>query len=680
LDDYIIDIENKMFTHRPDLFGQVGIARELAGIQGHAYKSPGWYTPNAPVPSSNADNSLKVTVHNEVPQLVPRFCILPIKDVKVGPSPVWMQTCLARVGIRPINNLVDLTNYLMMLLAQPLHVYDYDKVKAKDPGAKHASINVRMSKKGERLTLLGGKTVELKENTVTIATATQAIGIAGVMGGADTEVDENTKNIILECGTFDMNITRRTSMAYGLFTDAATRFTKGQSPLQNRAVIAKMANDVLKFAGGRVCGELIDINHVDTTALKRGSLYAPVTVTPEFINTRLGEQLSLPQIKEILESVEFNVETKGGKLQITAPFWRTDIEILEDIVEEVGRLYGYDKLPVILPNRDLSPAKIEPMLGFKSTLRNILTRAGSNEVLTYSFVHANLLEKAGQDKSLAFKVSNAISPDLHYYRLSLMPSLLEKVHPNIKAGFKQFSLFEINKTHNKKHYEEDEPGVPKEFQELALVFAATEKDSEIGGAAYYQARKTLDFIAYELAIELIYTPLDKESGSNFFVTKPFDWRRTAKVVEKGTGRPVGFIGEFRPEVNKSFKLPNFSAGFELDIDLLMSVAKPYREYKPINRFPSLEQDFNLRTKADLPYSKLAEFMEVQLYKASKEKGYAYEITVLDIFQRDDDKQHKQTTWRISLSHPERTLITDETNKLLDKIAVEAKKNLQAERI
>jgi phenylalanyl-tRNA synthetase beta chain len=337
-----------------------------------------------------------------------------------------------------------------------LHVYDYDKVKAKDPGAKHASINVRMSKKGERLTLLGGKTVELKENTVTIATATQAIGIAGVMGGADTEVDENTKNIILECGTFDMNITRRTSMAYGLFTDAATRFTKGQSPLQNRAVIAKMANDVLKFAGGRVCGELIDINHVDTTALKRGSLYAPVTVTPEFIN----------------------------------------------IVEEVGRLYGYDKLPVILPNRDLSPAKIEPMLGFKSTLRNILTRAGSNEVLTYSFVHANLLEKAGQDKSLAFKVSNAISPDLHYYRLSLMPSLLEKVHPNIKAGFKQFSLFEINKTHNKKHYEEDEPGVPKEFQELALVFAATEKNSEIGGAAYYQARKTLDFIAYELAIEI----------------------------------------------------------------------------------------------------------------------------------------------------------------------------------
>jgi phenylalanyl-tRNA synthetase beta chain len=680
LDDYIVDIENKMFTHRPDLFGQLGIARELAGIQGHTYKSPDWYKMDAQVPASNADNSLKIRVKNEIPKLVPRFSILPIKDVKVSPSPVWLQSCLARVGIRPINNVVDLTNYLMMLLAQPLHAYDYDKVKAKDAGAEHATINVRMSKKGEKLVLLGGKTVELKENTITIATEKEAIGIGGVMGGADTEVDGSTKNIILEVGTFDMNTVRRTSMAYGLFTDASTRFTKGQSPLQNQAVIAKATNEVMRLAGGRVSGELIDNNHVELEALKRGNLHEPVTITPEFINERLGLSLSAVEIRKILENVEFQIETTANKLKVTAPFWRTDIEIPEDVVEEVGRLYGYDHLPLELPRRDLTPTQRNAELEFKSRLRNILARAGANEVLTYSFVHEDLLKKAGQDKALAYKVTNAISPDLHYYRISLTPSLLEKVHPNIKAGFKTFALFEINKTHNKKHHEEGEPGIPKEFQELALVFAATGKDSETGGAAYYQARKLLDFLAAELGIQLSYMPLEKESAGNFFVTKPFDVGRTAGVSESNSGQALGFLGEYKQSVATSLKLPKLAAGFEIDINLLMSVSKTNKEYKPLNRFPSLEQDFNLRSSADVPYAKLAEFMETELKSAAKEVGYIYELLALDIFQREGDNEHKQTTWRITLAHPERTLTTGETNKLLDKIAMIAKKKLGAERI
>jgi phenylalanyl-tRNA synthetase beta chain len=196
-----------------------------------------------------------------VPELVPRFCLLVIKDIKVGPSPMWLQTCLSRIGIKSINNIVDITNYYTHLSAQPSHAFDYDKVAAKDPDPVLRQLNVRMSKIGEKITLLGGKTIELKEGAFVVSTKTQPIALGGVMGGADTEVDENTKNIILEVGTWDMNTIRRTSMYYGLFTDAATRYTKGQSPLQNRAVIAKMAEDILRFAGGRVCGELLDNNN-----------------------------------------------------------------------------------------------------------------------------------------------------------------------------------------------------------------------------------------------------------------------------------------------------------------------------------------------------------------------------------------------------------------------------------
>jgi phenylalanyl-tRNA synthetase beta chain len=680
LDDYIIDIENKMFTHRPDLFGQLGVAREIAGIYGHSYKSPDWYKINAPIPTSNAQNGLKVEVKNEVPELVSRFCILPIKDVKVAPSPVWLQTYLTRVGIRPINNIVDLTNYYMALLAQPLHAYDYDKVKSQDSGADHASINVRMSQKGEKLTLLGGKTVELKEGTIVIATKSKAIGMAGVMGGADTEVDTNTKNILLECGTFDMNTIRRMSMSYGLFTDASTRFTKGQSPLQNRAVIAKMASDVLRFAGGKVCGGLIDLNHIDPAVLRRGSLHEPVSITAKFINDRLGIKLETSEIKTILENVEFTVDEEWDELVITAPFWRTDIEIHEDIVEEVGRLYGYDKLPLKLPMRDLTPVKINELLAFKSRLRNTLAKAGANEVLTYSFVHGNLLDKAGQDKTHAYELNNALSPDLQYYRLSLTPSLLEKIHPNIKAGFKRFAIFEINQTHNKAHMEKDEPGLPKEFHELAFVYASVEKSEKNSGAAYYQARNFLNYLARELGIELTYEKLDPEAPAESFVTKPFDQSRTAKILDKASGQPVGFVGEYKQQVIQQLKLPALSAGFELDIELLANVAKPQRAYKPLNRFPSLEQDFTLRSASITSYAELSDFINGQLQISSQEHGYAYELMPLDVFQKEGDTAHKQTTWRIVLSHPGRTLTTGETNSLLDKIAAKAKQEINAERI
>jgi phenylalanyl-tRNA synthetase beta chain len=287
LDDYIIDIENKMFTHRPDLFGQLGIAREIAGIYNHSFKSPSWYKIDAQIPESGSQDDLKVEVKNEIPELVPRFCLLPIKDIKVGPSPAWMQSVLSRIGVKSINNIVDLTNYYAHLTAQPSHAYDYDKLKALSSGGG-AQFVIRKSKKGEKLKLLGGKEITLQEGAIMIATDKQAIGLGAVMGGAETEVDENTKNIVLEVANFDMNTIRRMSMAYGLFTDASTRFTKGQSPLQNQAVVAKLAEDVMRFAGGRVSGSLIDDNHIDAEVLKRGSLFPAVNTTVGFINERLG--------------------------------------------------------------------------------------------------------------------------------------------------------------------------------------------------------------------------------------------------------------------------------------------------------------------------------------------------------------------------------------------------------
>ncbi len=680
LDDYIIDIENKMFTHRPDCFGLLGVAREVAGIQHHKYKSPDWYL--APVLPQSANSAkqktkLDLEVDNKIPDLVPRFCALAIKDVQVKPSPIWLQALLSSLGVRSINNIVDLTNYFMLLTGQPLHAYDYDKVALLS--TKKAAIVIRKAKQGEKLGLLGGKEIKLSGQEIVIATDKQAIGLGGVMGGAGTEVGDDTKNIILECASFDMYTIRRTSMAHGLFTDAATRFTKGQSPLQNLAVIAKAAEDILALAGGRIAGKLVDVVDCDKIDVDNDQWNDnEINITPEFINVRLGLNLSAAEIIELLENVEFGHDNGEGNIRFYPPFWRTDIEIREDIVEEVGRLYGYDHLPLELPKRDLTPAKKDEQVELKSRIRSILTRAGGNEVLTYSFVHGDLLERTGQDKNLAFKIANALSPDLQYYRLSLMPSLLSNVHSNIKAGFDSFALYEINKVHSKT--ETDKDGLPIEFERVALVLADKNKKPSQTGAPFFAAKLYAQTLLDEFGVDAEYHPLNDDlyTKKELFaqMAAPFEPAHSAAIMLED--KLIGVVGEYKASVAQKLKLPNYCAGFELSVSALSTTLT--RDYQPLNRYPQLEQDFCLRYDAQLPYSKLTRFMKDQIASAANEHGYRFDVAPLDIFQREDDKLIKQTTWRIKLWHPARTLTTKEVNKLLDQIASAAKEQLNAERI
>ena len=466
LNDYIIDIENKMFTHRPDCFGILGVAREISGILGHQFLEPSWYETfvNQLIPYGP---ELPLIVRNEAPELVPRFMAVAIQGVTVGPSTVWMQTHLSRVGIRPISNIVDTTNYYMYLTGQPLHAYDYDKVKALDNG-EGATLIARRVTAGEQLTLLNGKAIEPRIDAIVIATNTEVIGLAGVMGGASTEVDASTKNIILECATFDMYSIRRTSMVHGLFSEAVTRFNKGQSPLQN--------DRVLEAAAGWICSNSLNVNgatefasHILDESAPGLTVNVPtigtVELTIDFIAVRLGVEFEPGAIQTLLGNVGFIVETESVNdtylLRVAVPFWRTDIALKEDIVEEVGRLYGFDKLPLKLSSRTLTPVTKNDMLQLKNQLRSSLKQAGANEVLTYSFVHGNLLTKVGQNPEQAYKLKNALSPDLQYYRMSLTPSLLEKVNSNIRAGYGHFALFEFGKCHELGQAEDLTPeGVP----------------------------------------------------------------------------------------------------------------------------------------------------------------------------------------------------------------------------
>lgn len=676
--DVIIDMENKMFTHRPDCFGFLGVARELEGIQHRPYKSPKWYTATPEFPGVEADE-LPLELNNEIPKDVPRFVAVTMRDVNVHDSPLWLQLDLVKSGIRPINNLVDYSNFFMLETGQPIHIYDYDKVKALSD-AEHAVLTIRYPQKGETITLLNGKTIEPRPEAMMVATDNRLICVGGSMGGADTEVDENTKNIIIEAANWDMFSIRRTSMAHGIFTDAVTRFNKGQSPLQNVAVVAKIVDEIRRFAGGKVSSALIDDNHLPQEVMERNSLHPPVTVARTFVNERLGFDLSGEEMAQLLRNVEFDVTIENDVLTVTAPFWRTDIIIAEDVVEEVGRLYGFDHLPLELPKRDLTPIPRDPLLDLKDAIRNVLSKAGANEVLGYSFVHGNLLEAAHQDKELAFRLSNALSPDLQYFRLSITPSLLERVHPNIKAGYGQFGLFEINKVHGKS--ETDEDGLPKEFGRVGFVFAAEEKVASAcySGAPYYQAQKYLQTLldAFGLADRLQLKPLTEVTFEGHELseqmTRPFEPGRAAVILVGD--RTIGVVGEYHAQTRKRFKLPAYSAGFELFVSGLQDAQGV--PYVPMSRFPKVTQDITLRVPAAVRVGDLHGFISDYISK-QQEHDYRTTVEVIDLYQ-SDKSDTKNITFRVAAQSYERTLTDDEVNRFLDQVAADAHGQYSTERI
>lgn len=675
LDDYIIDIENKMFTHRPDCFGQLGVAREIAGISGMRFTSPDWYLHTLQEALHIDGQSLPLEVRNELPELVPRFVAVALGNVSVKPSPVWLQTYLLRVGVRPISNVVDITNYIMLLTGQPMHAYDYDKVKALD-GSDKATLVIRTPRSDEFIKLLSGKEIRPRDEAIMIATDTKLIGVGGVMGGADTEVDADTKNIILECANFDMYSIRRTAMTHGLFTDAVTRFNKGQSPLQNDEVNAKAVEMLRELAGAQVAGPVLDDNHIDEENRERRWVHPPVPVTTDFINARLGLSIAAEEMKTLLENVEFQVGVDGEMLTITAPFWRTDVETREDVVEEVGRLYGFDKLPLELPQRSIKPVAKDQMLELKRAVRESLVKAGANEVLNYSFVHGDLLEKADQNPENAFRVGNALSPDLQYYRLSLSPSLLDKVHPNVKAGYDEFALFEIGKAHNLQHATDDD-GLPMEFEMLDVVYAASEKAGK-AGAAYYEARKFLTNLAADFSLQLDFRPF--ESEEDYPIVKPYDHTRSAQVFVKGTDLALGMVGEYKQRVRKNLKLPKYCAGFGIGLmQLLQAGADAGNSYVPLPRFPKVTQDITLKVAANLPYQELYQFVWDELAKVQPEHTLPT-LGPLDIYQREDDAEHKQVSFRLAIASFERTMTDTEVNNLLDTVAAAAKEKFGAERV
>ena len=669
LDDVVLDIENKMFTHRPDCFGQLGVAREISGIFGQAFTSPDWYR----VAQKFADGSgLELDIYNDIPDLVPRFMAVAVKNVTVQPSPLWLQCQLVAMGGKSINNIVDATNYIMLMTAQPTHAYDYDKLRGGKLGA-------RMAREGETIALLNGKTYTLGTDDIVIADGERAVALGGIMGGADTEVSSDTKNVVLECASFDMYAVRKTAMRHGVFTDALSRFNKGQSPLQNAPVLKRL----MSMIGGEQASEVFDKKQFsDEFDEYFAGKYTPanIDIDSAFINHRLGLQLTDDDIYTLLNNVEVHShgpEDELGYMCIQVPFWRTDIELKEDVVEEVGRLYGFDKLPRELPQRSTKPAPKNPRRELKRQIREQLSRAGANEALTYSFVHEHILKRAEQHADQAYKLSNALSPDLQYYRLSVLPSLLDKVHANIKAGHDEFCLFEIGKGHDVR-LPHSEDGLPSERTFVDAVYAAKKARAS---APYYRVQRMAVRLLSSLGAQFELIPMATEnddseglSGVEFEVAAPFDRQRSAWML-CGKER-LGIVGEFKQAVRRNFKLPEYAAGFSIDFDQLLAQPRDEQAYRPLSRFPSTSRDVSLRAPRDVSYAELYHVVQAAVDESAGDITVTIEPRA--IFQPANDRSIKTTTFRLRMTHYERTLTDADAKPIVDRVATMALAKLGAE--
>lgn len=672
LNDIVLDVENKSLTHRPDCFGLIGVAREVAGILGVDFQEPVW-----PELAPKQDLPIKIEITDKT--LCPRYSCavfdLPKheKSKYLTPDDVF----LAKAGMRSIDPMVDLTNILMLQTGQPLHAFDYDKLVTVG-GSEKAKIIVRAAKADEELQLLDGKVIKCIPEDILITSNDVPVALAGAMGGKNTEIDASTKRVVLESATFSLYNLRKTQMAHGIFSEAITRFTKGQPAAMTLSVLAEAVKE-LGISPLSVADEWLSDKQENV-----------VKITTESINNLLGTSYSVDTIVKTLTNVGFKVEITsempsdasnsasqavnaksavlasseaktsqeaklGVVLSVTAPAWRTDIHIPEDIIEEVGRLLGYDNIPLALPTGKFKGTETAPLVAMKSKLRNILSdRLAMHELLTYSFISKSLLEKAGEKVEDSYEIVNSISPELQCFRQQIVPSLLDKVRENIKSGHKKFTIYELNQVTDR-NLGLDADGAPILQTDLGIVCLGD----------FYEL-KALIFAAIENGLKLDLEYVAIVPGSE--TAKRYSYLEPLRSAELFIGQQsIGAFGEVKSSVLRKFKLENTISACEINLDQIVDLKPSIEVDVRLSKFPSVERDITFKVAPDTPFGRVSN----AVYAALSTQDLIFQVKPASIYQPNPES--KSFSFSLKFSSPDHTLDSTEINAIMEKITIEATK-------
>lgn len=649
LDDLIIDIENKSLTHRPDTFGLIGFAREVAGILNQPFENPEIFQGDFDFQSQvlAIDNSTRVTqapiIEIQDSVLCPRYSCVVLDENNFKQNIVDNDSLLTREGVflyksgmRPISQIVDATNLTMLETGQPLHAFDYDKFIALG-GTDTPKIIIRAAKPGEKITLIDDTEVELNSNDIVITSNNVPVALAGAMGGKNTEIDTNTKRILIESATFSLYNLRKTQMAHGIFSEAITRFTKGQ-PVFGTIPALRLC---LSKLGVKDFSKLIFADCLAAVPKQES-----ISITLQDLNQTLGAVFNLEQISKTLKNVGFLVELSSDNqtINITAPLWRTDIHIKEDIYEEVGRLTGFDNIPKSLPLRPFKGSPKNQLFALKREIRNILSdQLGANELLTYSFVSKALQEKVGENITDSYEIINSISPELQCFRQSLVPSLLEKVYENQKAGYKDFILYEMNQV-AKHSFGLLDDQTPKLESHLAITLEGD----------FYKIKNLCLALGASLGFDFIFTKYEEQEYSYF---EPLH----SANISLGQNI-IGALGEIKYSVQKSMKLKGLAA-LELNLGALLGAPRVLHVAQKVSRFPSVSRDLTIKTPDTISFENLEQAIKCVLTQDS----LIYTLEPVSIYRQSEKNTSRNCSFHLCFASTVKTMSADEISAIMKQI-------------
>jgi phenylalanyl-tRNA synthetase beta chain len=639
----LVTMDIEVTSNRPDCMGHLGVARELAAGLDRPMKVD--FMP-AFTGTANPPGRDLVKVSIEEPDLCARYIGGVIKGVKVGPSPDWLQRRLRACGVRPINNVVDITNYVLLEYAQPLHAFDLTKISPTE-------IHVRGARAGEKLLCLDGIERELSAEMLVIADSRKPVAIAGVIGGEETAVTEGTTEILLEAATFNGSSVRQTARELGLRTEASSRFEKGLPAELALAGARRAASLIAELAGGSVHREWADV-------YPRPQEPVRVRFRPALVDEILGLHVPLEEAESILKRLNFHVRAlEDGEWDVLPPVFRLDVTIPQDLVEEVGRVYGYDRIPPTLPgHRHDRWIPAAPSIGRRlDEAREVLAGAGFTETWNPALVSGRVLEGLRVDAH-AMRVSNALSDDMDTLRTSLLPSLVGVVALNRDRGRQDVRVYEIASAFLAPV--DDKSEQPDEPMRLGIV-ATAGAGAEAGRAAFYAMKSVLDTSLAAVGAP----PCTYQRGAQ----ELFHPGRCAAVVLDG--RLLGYIGEVHPTVASTFKIEGRLVAVEIDVEPVLAAARIPRA-QPLPRFPAIERDLAVVVEDHIAAG--------ALLATIKEVGREYleQAGAFDEYHGPQVPEgHKSIAFTLTFRSPERTLTDAEVDKVMTEIKLALQKRHKA---
>ncbi|MGJ7043921.1 phenylalanine--tRNA ligase subunit beta [Thermoanaerobacterium thermosulfurigenes] len=635
LDDVI---EFEITPNRPDCLSVVGIAREAAATYRKSYSTP-------EVKISEVDDKNPATVTVEADDLCFRYVARVIRNAKIGPSPMWMQMRLLKAGIRPINNIVDVTNYVMMELGQPLHAFDLDKVK-------NRHIIVRRAKEGEKLTTLDDKERILDRDMLVIADEERAIGLAGVMGGQNTEITDDTVNILIESANFKGSNIRYTSRKLGLRSEASSRFEKGLDPEITVLACNRAAQLMAELSGGEILEGLLDVYPKPVTE-------KVLSVRYERINKLLGTNLSCQEMKEILSFLDFGAICDGENLIVKVPAFRSDIDGEADIAEEIGRMYGYNNIEdTLLKGTQITAGVKTREQKLEDTVKDVFLSCGLNEVITTSFMGMKDLDRINlpDDSYLrnAVKIMNPLGEDQAYMRTTLLPFMLNVAYTNYSRKVPEFKAFEISRVF-----------IPKSLP-------VEELPTEIKSSIIAMYGQDVDFLTIKGVVEELLDVLNIKNVKYVRSQNPaYHPGRSADVIVED--EKICVFGELSPDVAENYDINKRVYVAEVNLELLFKHANDEKVYKPLPKYPAVERDIAVLVDKN---TFVADIESVIRKVGGK---LVDDVKLFDVYEGENIPDGKKSVaFSIWYRSYDKTLTDEEVSKVHDKIVMSLNEELGAQ--